>query len=145
MIEKNELSEVELSEVIRNWAIVIGGTIGVLLAIWRGIAADRQSRASRSQAEIARRAHTTEVFKDAVQQLSNERLEIRLGAIFTLRRISYDFPEFRYYVFQLLTTYLKEQTTGADPNLEPRADIREIVEFLRSELTSGDEDDHYSD
>ena len=129
------LDTVEVSEVVRNWAIVLAGAVGVGLAVWRGFAADRQSRASRSQAEIARRAHTTEVFKDAVEQLSNDRLEIRLGAIFTLRQISDDFPDFKHYVFQLLTAYMKEQTAGSDPETDPSADIREIVEFLRTELT----------
>jgi len=128
------MTDVEFSEFARNWAIVIGGAIGLVLAIWRGFAADRQSRASRSQADTARRAHTTEVFNTAVQQLSHERLEIRLGAIFTLRQISADFPEFEHYVFQLLTGYARERTATADPEAEATADIREIVDFLRETL-----------
>ncbi len=129
------MDAVQVSEVWRNWGIVAAGGMGLLLAVWRGIAADRQSRASRSQANIARRAHTTEVFKDAVGQLNNERLEIRLGAIYTLKQISDDFPEFKHYVFQLLTAYLKERTTGADPNVVPSVDVTEIMEFIRVELT----------
>lgn len=129
------MTSVELSELVRNWAIVVGGTVGLILAFWRGIAFDRQSQASRSQAETARRAHTTEVFKDAVSQLNNDRLEIRLGAIYTLKQISDDFPEFKHYVFQLLTAYLKERTVGADPEAEPSVDVKEIMEFIRAELT----------
>lgn len=125
------MTEVEWSEVIRNWAIVGGGAIGVGLAFWRGIAADRQSRASRSQAEIARRAHTTEVFKDAVEQLNNDRVEIRLGAIFTLTQISDDFPEFRHYVFQLLMTCVKEWTDGSDAGENPPRDVVEMVKFIQ--------------
>lgn len=92
--------------------------------------ADRQSRASRSQAETARRAHTTEVFNDAVEQLNNDRLEIRLGAIFTLKQISEDFPEFRHYVVQLFTAYVKEQTAVSDAEEIPQNDIVEIVKFV---------------
>lgn len=122
---------IEWSEVIRNYAIVIGGVLGVGLAIWRGIAADRQSRASRSQADTARRAHTTEVFKDAVEQLNSGRLEIRLGAIFTLRQISEDFSEFRHYVVQLLTAYVKGRTAGLDAGEIPQKDVVEIVKFIQ--------------
>ncbi len=129
------MDAIQVSEIWRNWGIIVGGGLGILLAVWRGIAADRQSRASRTQADIARRAHTTEVFKDAVSQLNNERLEIRLGAIYTLRQISKDFPEFKHYVFQLLTAYLKERTAGADPNATPSVDVNEIVEFVQAELT----------
>lgn len=85
------MADLHISEVWRNWAIIAGGGAGLVIAVWRGYAADRQSRASRSQADTARRAHITEVYKDAVGQLNHERLEIRLGAIFTLVRIYEDF------------------------------------------------------
>jgi hypothetical protein len=92
------------------------------------------SRASQSQAETARRTHTTEVFKDAVAQLNHERLEIRLGAIFTLKQISEDFPDFEHYVFQVLAAYAKERSVDADPQGESRQDIKEILDFLRENL-----------
>lgn len=129
------MDELHASEVWRNWGIVVGGAIGLMLAVWRGFAVDRQSRASRTQANIARRAHTTEVFNEAVSHLDHQRLEIRLGAIYTLRQISDDFPEFKHYVFQLLTAYLKERTVDNDPNANLSVDVIEIVEFLRTELT----------
>jgi hypothetical protein len=123
-----------ISEIWRNWAIIGGGAAGLFIAVWRGFAADRQSRATRSQADTARRAHITEVYKDAVGQLSGTELEIRLGAIFTLVQIHKDFPEFKHYVFQVLAAYAKERSTGADPQEESRQDIREILEFLRENL-----------
>jgi hypothetical protein len=129
------VDDLQLSELIRNWGIAVGGAIGIGLAFWRSLAADRQSLASRSQAETARRAHITEVFKDAVGQLSHERLEIRLGAIFTLSQISVDFPDFRHYVTQVLTAYVRERTAGANPDLEPPPDIREIMVFLQERLS----------
>jgi len=128
------MPEPHISEIWRNWAIIVGGGAGLALAIWRGYAADRQSRASQSQADTARRAHITEVYKDAVGQLSHERLEIRLGAIYTLKQISDDFPEFEHYVFQVLTAYAKQQSADADPEEDSQQDINEILEFLRENL-----------
>lgn len=124
-----------MSEAIRNYAIVAGGVLGLILALWRVIVANRQSRASQSQADTARRAHTTEVFNEAVGQLGHDNLEIRLGAIYTLKQISEDFPEFDHYVFQILTAYVKERTAGVDAEIDPSIDIQEIMGLLRTRLT----------
>jgi hypothetical protein len=124
------MPDLHISEVWRNWAILVGGGAGLVIAVWRGYAADRLSKASQSQADIARRAHITEVYKDAVGQLSHERLEIRLGAIFTLKQIGEDFPEFRHYVFQILTAYVKGRSAGANPDEEVARDLKEIMDFL---------------
>ena len=109
---------------------MFGGILGLFLAVWRGLAADRQSRASRSQADVSRRAHITEVFNDAVKQLGSERLEMRLGAIYTLKQINNDFPDFKHYVFQLLSSYVRERTSGVDPTYKVEADVREIIDFF---------------
>ena len=75
------MDAVNWSEVIRNYAIVIGGGIGLALAAWRSIAANKQAEASLDQAYLARRGHIAELFSQAVEKLGHDRLEIRLGAI----------------------------------------------------------------
>ena len=132
----DSMPELHASEVWRNWALFAAAFFGLLLAGWRGLAADRLSKASQSQAEIARRTHTTEVFKDAVSQLSDERLEIRLGAIFTLQQISTDFPEFEHYVFQVLNAYVRERTENADPAEQMGRDIDAILRFIREKFST---------
>ena len=124
------MTQVELSEIFRNYAIVVGGVIGLGLAFWRGIAHNRQAQAQQDQAEIAQRAHITEVFKDAVEQLGNDKLEVRLGAVFTLKQIIYDFPEFDRVVTKLLTAYVRERSAGFGEDEEPTADIVEIIDFI---------------
>jgi hypothetical protein len=85
---------VQWSEIIRNIGLVVGGFIGLLIATWRGWAASHQARASQDQAVKGQRAYVTELFNAAVEQLGHERLEIRLGAILTLKRMSVDFRTF---------------------------------------------------
>ncbi len=131
------MTAVELSEVIRNYAIVVGAAIGLGVAIWRGLAADRQSRASADQATIDRRAHVTEVFSQAVAQLGNPRLEIRLGAIYALIRISQDFPDFAGSVFELLTAYAREQSVKYE-GAEAPVDMQAITDFLEERLAEDD-------
>ena len=87
------MSWVELSEVIRNFAIVIGGAFGLWLAWQRSRASNVQAMAARDQATLARRDHVVELFNRAVEQLGHDRLEVRLGAIYTLREIDRDFSD----------------------------------------------------
>ncbi|MSO75705.1 MAG: hypothetical protein EXQ87_02170 [Alphaproteobacteria bacterium] len=101
----------ELSEVVRNFAIVVAGALGLGLAAWRGLAASRQSKAAADQAAISRRTHVTELFGKAVSQLGAERLEVRLGGIYMLRRIADDFPDFTLSVLELLTAYIRGRAT----------------------------------
>ena len=125
------MSDVALSEVIRNYAIVVGGVVGLGLALWRGIAHSRQAQAQEKQAKIAQRAHITEVFKDAFGHLGSDKLEIRLGAVLTLKQIAEDFPEFYGPVAQLLTAYAREKAKDFEEDEKPTVEIIEIVKFVQ--------------
>jgi len=119
-----------ISEITRNYALVIGGIIGIFLAWMRVSASTRQADASLQQAELARRGHVAELFNRAVGQLSHEKLEIRLGAIYTLRQVARDFPDLSEPTFELLTTYLRE-SVGAYGDREPPVDVREVMNILK--------------
>jgi len=82
-----------LTETLRNIGLVVGGAIGIFLAWKRVTVANRQAEAQTRQAELTRRDHVAEPFNRAVGQLNDEKLEIRLGAIFTLRQICFDFED----------------------------------------------------
>lgn len=124
------MTAVEISEIVRNWAIVAGGAIGIGLAWWRAVALNRQSIAQQQQATIAQRAHITEVFKDAVEQLGNDKLEVRLGAVQTLVRIVDDFSEFEGPILRLLTAYVREQSERFEQDQRPTVDLIEIVNYI---------------
>ena len=127
------MTDVEISEIVRNYAIIVGGVVGLGLAWWRAIALNRQSVAQQDQATIAQRAHITEVFKDAVEQLGNEKLEVRLGAVQTLVRIVEDFSEFEGPILRLLTAYLREQGERFEHDQLPTVDLIEIVNYIEQQ------------
>jgi len=77
------MTPVEVSEIVRNYALVAAAVGGGAIAIWRALTADRQSRAQRDQVRQSRREHVAEVFGNAVTNLDNEKLHVRLGAIYT--------------------------------------------------------------
>lgn len=76
---------VAISEAARNFGLLAAGAIGVYLAWKRITVANRQAEAQTRQAELTRRDHVAELFNRAVGQLKHEKLELRLGAIFTTR------------------------------------------------------------
>jgi hypothetical protein len=83
----------QLIDIVSKVGLLIAGGAGLYLAWLRVTAADRQADASLRQAELARREHVAELFNRAVGQLGDPKLEIRLGAIYTLRQIGRDFPD----------------------------------------------------
>lgn len=122
-----------LSEVVRNFGLVLAGVIGIYLA-WRRVgAATRQAEASLEQARLARRDHVAELFTRAAGQLRDDKLEVRLAAIYTLRQITRDFPDLSEPTFELLTTYLRENAYAYGDS-EPPIDVREIMNTLRDRL-----------
>lgn len=127
--------DIPLSEDIRNWAIVAGGAFGLWLAYSRTRAANRQSDASQSQAETQERTYSTDVFNSAVGQLSSDHLEVRLGAIYALTRLSEDDDAFEFYVIGVFEAYVRERTVDSDRDAPPPADVAAIVSFLHEKTS----------
>jgi hypothetical protein len=121
------------SESIRTAILAFVAVAGLWIAGKRARAANRQADAALRQAELSRRDHVAGLFNKAVEQLVSEKLEVRLGAIFTLRQIAGDFPDLAIPTFQLLSAYLRQHAKdyGDDP---PPADVEEIVETLKGRL-----------
>ena len=83
---------VVVSEPVRNLGLFGAAVVGLILAGMRVVAANRQAQAAIRQAELSRRDHVAELFNRAVGQLDDPKLQVRLGAIYTLRQIAQDFP-----------------------------------------------------
>lgn len=127
---------VQISELIRNYGLIVAAGLGVVLAWWRSRASNRQAVAALQQAELAQRNHAVEIFNRAVDQLGSEKLEVRLGAIYTLKRITRDprYADYRVPILETLSAYVRERTRD-DTNAEPSVDIREIMNFLSETLS----------
>lgn len=124
---------VDVFDILGKAGLLLGGAFGLYLAWLRVTAANRQAEASIKQAELGRREHVAELFNRAVGQLGDAKLEIRLGAIYTMRQISDDFPEITAMVFELLTAYIRENPKDY-ADAPPPADVREIMAMLRAKL-----------
>jgi hypothetical protein len=128
---------VSLSEIVRNIALAVAAFVGAYLA-WRQLSpAASQARSASTQAELARRAHVTELFNRAVGQLRDPNLEVRLAAIYVLREVAKDFPDLSDPIFELLQAYLRVGKIDYGDEAPP-IDVQEIVRLLRSKLERSD-------
>ncbi len=129
---------IQVSELIRNYGLIAAA------GNWRGFglvarsrASNRQAVAALRQAEVAQRNHIVEMFNRAIDQLGSDKLEVRLGTIYTLKRISGDPQYIDYYripILETLTAYVRERSRD-DTDAEPPVDIREIMKFLNDSLS----------
>jgi len=127
---------IQISELIRNYGLIVAAGLGLILAWWRSRASNRQAIAALKQAEVAHRNHVVEMFNRAIDQLGSEKLEVRLGAIYTRKRISRDpqYVDYKIPILETLTAYVRERTR-LEANAEPPVDVREIMKFLNESLS----------
>jgi hypothetical protein len=118
---------------VRNLGLALAAFVGIFLAWKRVAAATREADATLRQAEFARRSHAAELFNQAVGQLTDAKLEVRLGAIYTLRQIAHDFPDLVEPTLELLSLYLRDRA-GEYESDELPIDVREILKTLMDHL-----------
>ena len=124
---------VAVSEIVRNAALAIAGFVGAYLAWLQLSPAKLQARSATAQADLARRTHVIELFNRAAGQLRDSKLEVRLAAIYVLRGIAKDFPDFADPVFELMQAYLRAADIDYGDNAPP-VDIQAIQDLLRRRL-----------
>jgi hypothetical protein len=76
-----------------------------------------------------------DLFNRAAGQLRDPKLEVRLAAIFLLRGVARDFPDFADPIFELLQACLRDAYIDYG-NDQPPIDIEAMVELLRSRLSN---------
>jgi hypothetical protein len=124
------------ADVLYKFGLLLGGIFGLVLAAKRVAAANkqaeaqiRQAEASTRQTELGQRKLVNELFKEAVAQLGDEKLEKRLFAIHTLNQIAAGDRADREAIVELLTAYVRnnEHKWG---DAEPPHDVQVIMKIV---------------
>ncbi|MCE7030438.1 hypothetical protein [Jiella avicenniae] len=125
---------VDLSEILRNLALTAAAAVGAYLA-WKKLGPETtQAGSAVFQATLARRAHVMELFNRAPGQLADEKMEVRLAAIYILGEITVDFPDLSEPVFKLLEHHLDATMAKFDGEDVP-LDASAIMEVLRRRVS----------
>jgi len=123
------------SEVVRNLGLVIAAGIGIYLA-WRRVSAATRQPTPPSSRRSWHGGSTSPTCSIVPWGSSPMKLEIRLGAVYTLRQIARDFPDLSGPTFELLSTYLKESAARYGDH-EPPVDVREIMNIIKDYVVQG--------
>lgn len=135
-------------------ALIIAGVIGAVLLAWRTWAVNQSARAAGVQAKTAADRHTeqtkadrerriTESFAKAIEQLSSDKLETRLGGIYTLERIARESEREYWPIMEVLTAYVREHAPWPPPQqlgqpcVELQVSDREIDHDREEPIASG--------
>lgn len=88
------------SGILRNFALIIAGGIGLGLAGWRSWTASSQAKTALLQAKLAERGQNTERFQKSAAMLSDERRSVRQAGIYALVELAIADPEAHYMIIQ---------------------------------------------
>ena len=92
----------------------------------------QQLQSGRKQLQIAQQGQVTERFTRAIEQLGDDKVDIRLGGIYALERIARDSPDDRDTIIEVLTAFVRSHAPWP-PRLagQYRADapIEQVPEF----------------
>lgn len=111
-----------LTQAASGIAIFIG-----LLFTWRNFILTQQN--TQETLRLAQEGKITERFSKAIEQLGSDKLEIRLGGIYSLERIARDSERDIQPIMEVLTTYVREKALGPDNN-RIAADIQAILTVI---------------
>lgn len=101
-------------------AQILGGiAIGIgLYYTWRRInIAEKDLKITQENLKVFQEGQITERFTRAVDQLGNERMEIRLGGIYALERIANESEKDHWPIMEILTAYIRKNS-NIDNKLE---------------------------
>jgi hypothetical protein len=105
-------------EILKTAGLFSGGiaaSINIVFAAKRAAAmedsakaANESAKAANKNAEVAQDKQITERFAKAIEQLASDKIEVRLGAIYTLERIAKDSEKDQWTIMEVLTAFVRE-------------------------------------
>ena len=93
-----------ISTTIRNVALIVGGLIAILLAMWR-------SRVAERQADTSQQGLLYDRYQRGAQMLGDGNLAVRLAGIYTLQRLAEEHPDqYHIQIMQLFCSFVRSPT-----------------------------------
>jgi len=91
-----------------------------------------QAKAMAENIKVTEKGQVQERFKNAIDQLGNDKVAVRLGAIYTLHHIAKDDIGLRKTIFDILCSYIRETTkdVGYKKRLDTSTEMQSILNLL---------------
>jgi uncharacterized protein YjbI with pentapeptide repeats len=114
-----------LAAVLAGLAVAAGAIVGALNF-------RETSRQNRAVVELQRRGQVTERFTRAIEQLGDDKITIRIGAVYALEQIARDSAELHWPIMEVLTAYLREHARPRQSISAPGTDESEAQDTGQS-------------
>lgn len=101
----------------RNAILIVGGLTAGIIATWRAYVADEQAKTESKKANIAEQIQITDRFARAIEQLNNEHIYMRIGAVHALERIGHDSEDDVLAVLRLLASFVRGQSPAKNKSV----------------------------
>ncbi len=89
-------------------AEIVGGVVLLVGLYFTGVNLQVTQETATKDRELTREGQITERFTKAVEQLGNDKLQIRLGGIYALERIAGESGRDHWLIMEVLTAYVRE-------------------------------------
>ena len=91
--------------------LVVGGVVAVVLALWRSIIAERQSRTSHQ-------TFLNESYQRGAEMFGSDVISVRLGGIYALERVASEHPYlYHVQITKLFSTFARHPTVDRAPEI----------------------------
>lgn len=124
---------------IRNFVLVIAAAIGLPLAIWRSMVAQRQASTSHRQSETAQHSLLNERYQKGAEMLGSDVLTDRLGGIYALQRLANEHADqYHVQIMRLFSAFLRSKQYSNDDesivhetdSLEPSIAVQAVMDAI---------------
>ena len=104
------------STTVRNLGLIIAAIFALLLALWRGFVANRQSK-------TAQRGLLNERYQKGAEMLGDKVLSVRLGGIYALENLAREHAEdYHIQIVKLFCTFVRKPPEPKDENTRDKKD-----------------------
>ncbi|MBF6298828.1 pentapeptide repeat-containing protein [Nocardia amamiensis] len=116
-------------------------TVAAIAALWF---TSQSLRATDNQYNLSRQVAVTDRFQKAVDQLTSDKIDIRLGGIYLLERLAKDSPADHPTIFAVLSAFLRTHTSASacdtpTPATPAPVDVQAVLTVIGTREASRDD------
>jgi hypothetical protein len=128
LLQRQQAAFFSTGVVVAFLLLMFGGVTAAVAAVAAWIALMRHF----AQTDADRQRRITESYSKAVEQLAHEKIEVRLGGIYSLERISRESRADYWVVMETLAAFVRERAHWSEANIDARVptDIAAVLSVI---------------
>lgn len=123
-----DLAQLEIN--IRNSIVQIVGGMAILIGLYLTY---RRIVATEKSVVITQEGQKLDLFSRSIEHLGSDKLEIRLGGIYSLERIAHNFKEDHTTIVEILSTFIQQNSPLPIGDERSKNDKSTLIEVLTSD------------